>query len=102
MQLHMPQPGEPSYSSIKRAPGDGRPTPRSANAAPQAGPRQYEPSGKRFTIDRNALSYMGWTFQVRPAHSLPDQVHAAFDISAMKPLSVPQAQRSALASCYRS
>ncbi|CAL5220606.1 g2648 [Coccomyxa viridis] len=71
-QLRMPQPGEPSYSSIRRAPGDGRPTPRSANAAPQAGPRQYEPSGKRFTIERNALSYMGWTFQVgiRPSGGL--------------------------------
>lgn len=53
---------------MKRAPGDGRPVPRSANAAPQAGSRQYEPSGKRFTIDRNALSYMGWTFQVCTAH----------------------------------
>ncbi|CAK0783467.1 hypothetical protein CVIRNUC_006666 [Coccomyxa viridis] len=72
LQLRFPQPGEPSYSSLRRAPGEGRPQPRSANAAPQAGPRQYEPSGKRYTIDRNAISYMGWTFQVgiRPSGGL--------------------------------
>ena len=64
LQLRFPQPGEPSYSSLRRTPGEGRPQSRSANAAPQAGPRQYEPSGKRYTIDRNAISYMGWTFQV--------------------------------------
>ena len=75
--LRWPQPGEPSYSSLKRTPGPGRPVPRSANAAPQAGTRQYEPTGKRFTINRNALSYMGWTFQVRPACRLPDEVQAA-------------------------
>lgn len=42
----------------------------SPNAAPQAGSRQYEPLGKRYSIDRNALSYMGWTLQAR-AHTCP-------------------------------
>ena len=64
LQLRFPPLGEPSYSSLRRTPGEGRPQPRSANAPHQAGPRQYEPSGKRYTIDRNAISYMGWTFQV--------------------------------------
>ena len=63
LQLHMPQPGEPNYSSLRRTQGPGRPKPR-GNAAPQAGPRQYEPAGKRYSIDRNAVNYMGWTFQV--------------------------------------
>ena len=72
MQLHWEQPGEPDYSSLKRTDGPGRPVPRGANAAPQAGPRQYEPSGKRYTIDRNALSYMGWTFQVRVIFRNPE------------------------------
>ncbi len=83
----MPQPGEPSYSSIRRTPGDGRPTPRSANAAPQAGPRQYEPSGKRFTIDRNALSYMGWTFQVCTAHRLSRCLWALLSLRWHLPMS---------------
>ncbi|EIE26972.1 amine oxidase catalytic domain-containing protein [Coccomyxa subellipsoidea C-169] len=62
-QLRQPLPGEINYASLKRQPGPGRPEPR-GNAAPQAGSRQYEPSGKRYSIDRNAVSYMGWTFQV--------------------------------------
>ncbi|CAL8468966.1 g8507 [Coccomyxa elongata] len=62
-QLRMPLPGEINYASLKRQPGTGRPEAR-GNAAPQAGTRQYEPSGKRYSIDRNAISYMGWTFQV--------------------------------------
>ena len=62
-QLRMPLPGEINYASLKRQPGPGRPEAR-GNAAPQAGTRQYEPSGKRYSIDRNAISYMGWTFQV--------------------------------------
>ena len=43
----------------------GRPVPLGPGLPPQAGPRQYEPQGKRFTIDRNAVDYMGWTFQVQ-------------------------------------
>lgn len=64
-QIHLPAPDEWNVASVKRAPGQGRPAPRAPNQAPQAGPRQYEPAGKRYSIDRNAVSYMGWTFQVR-------------------------------------
>jgi hypothetical protein len=63
-QLHIPVPGEMNYASLRRQPGPGRPELRDQNAIPQAGPRQYEPAGKRYIIDRNAISYMGWTFQV--------------------------------------
>ncbi|KAK9823044.1 hypothetical protein WJX81_002929 [Elliptochloris bilobata] len=71
VQAVTPVPEDLGYSSLNRTAGSMRPAARNG-AAPQAGPRQYQPAGQRFRIDRNAVDWLGWSFQVgsRPASGL--------------------------------
>lgn len=62
VQAVTPPPEDLGYSSLNFTAGPGRPAAR-GGAAPQAGPRQYQPAGQRFGINRNSVNWMGWSFQ---------------------------------------
>ena len=61
-QVVTPAPEDLGYSSLNLTRGPVRPAPVGGRA-PQAGARQYQPAGQRFALQRNAVSWLGWTFQ---------------------------------------
>ena len=62
MQVVTPAPEDLGYSSLNLTRGPVRPAPVGGRA-PQAGARQYQPAGQRFALQRDAVSWLGWTFQ---------------------------------------
>ena len=62
VQVVTPAPEDLGYSSLNLTRGPVRPAPIGGRA-PQAGARQYQPAGQRFALQRNVVSWLGWTFQ---------------------------------------
>jgi hypothetical protein len=78
-QVVTPPPQDLAYSSLNFTGGPGRPAAR-GGAAPQAAARQYLPAGQRFRIARNAVDWLGWSFQARAPRPAP---RAALGVACM-------------------